>query len=72
MNHEMEKTVSMTVEQQGKPFPDHVSQALESFYNRGMVGWGKTHSANFAEAVHITGLSASQVQVRKNISSNDR
>ncbi len=47
MNHEMEKTVSLTVEQQGKPFPDHVSQA---FYNRGMVGWGKTHSANFAEA----------------------
>ncbi len=41
LNHEMEKTVSMTVEQQGKPFPDHVSQALESFYNRGMVGWGE-------------------------------
>ncbi len=55
--------MTATDEQKGTPFPEHISQALESFYNRGMVGWGKTHSANFAEAVHITGLSELQVQV---------
>ena len=68
MDHEVseaEERVSRTVEQQGKPFSDHVSQVLESFYKSGMVGWGERHNDNFADAVHITGLSASQVQVRK-------
>ena len=48
----------------GKPFPDHVIQALESFYRRGLVGWGKSHSTAFCEALHITGLTDAQQKVR--------
>ena len=55
---------SSIVSVSGRPFPDHVTQALESFYNRGMIGWGRSHSIEFTEALHVTGLTDIQLKVR--------
>ena len=37
---------------------------MESYYQRGMIGWGKMHIGAFTEALHITGLTANQLKVR--------
>ena len=47
----------------GQPFPEHVIQVLESFYARGMRGWGKQHSADVESAAEATGLKRSQIEV---------
>ena len=46
------------------PFPEHIVETLESYYQRGMIGWGKMHIGAFTEALHITGLTANQLKVR--------
>ena len=47
----------------GRPYPEHVSEVLESLYNSGMTGWGSKHSATLEMAVQSTGLKLSQVTV---------
>lgn len=49
--------------QSGHPFPDHVKSILESFYGRGMSGWGAKHEAMLEEAMIITGLDRDQLKV---------
>ena len=39
----------------GSQFPNDVTQVLESYYARGMRGWGKQHSADIASACKATG-----------------
>ena len=45
-------------------FPKHVTQVLESFYARGMKGWGKQHRPDIVSASEATGLEQSQIEVR--------
>lgn len=45
------------------PFPKHVAQILESFYARGMKGWGKLHRPDIIRASEATGLKQSQIEV---------
>ena len=44
-------------------FPDHVTALLESFYSRGLTGWGQKHAATFEDALKATSLSESQLKV---------
>lgn len=48
----------------GKPFPEHITQLLESFHQRGMIGCGKNYSTILDEALDVTGLRKSQLVVR--------
>ncbi len=45
-----------------QPFPKHVIQVLESFYLRGMTGWGKQYRSDIASAAGATGLEQSQIK----------
>lgn len=47
----------------GRPFPKHISNVLESMYNRGMTGWGSKHSEAVDEALESTGLNIEQLKV---------
>ena len=47
----------------GQPFPKDVVAVLDSFYERGMTGWGQKHSSSLDEVMEITGLSNSQLKV---------
>ena len=46
-----------------QPFPKHITQVLESFYTRGMRGWGKKHASAIDAAAGATGLAQSQIEV---------
>ena len=47
----------------GRPFPEHVTTILESFYKRGMSGWSGNKAAIFQEALGRTPLDESQLKV---------
>ena len=48
----------------GQQFPEDVTQILESYYARGMRGWGKQHTAEIMSASKATGLKQAQIEVR--------
>ena len=52
-----------TVPRSGKVFPKHVVAVLESFYSRGMTGWGEKHSIVIDEAMALTELTIDQLKV---------
>ena len=47
----------------GRPFPGHVTTALESFYKRGMVGWSGDSAVLFEEALASMPLTETQLKV---------
>ena len=47
----------------GRPFPKHISDVLESYYKRGMVGWSADKAAMFEEALGSLPLSDTQLKV---------
>ena len=47
----------------GRPFPEHVTDVLESFYKRGMTGWSGDRTAIFQEALESTPLDDAQLKV---------
>ena len=50
-----------------QPFPKHITQVLESFYARGMRGWGKQYRSDIASAAGATGLEQSQIEVQRRV-----
>jgi hypothetical protein len=47
----------------GRGFPEAIAALLESFYSRGLTGWGEKHASEFEDALKATSLSESQLQV---------
>ena len=46
-----------------KPFSEEIVAVLSALYEKGMVGWGRSHEKDIHTAISATGLSRSQVQV---------
>ena len=47
----------------GRRFPEAITALLESFYSRGLTGWGEKHTSVFEDALNATSLSESQLMV---------
>ena len=50
-------------EHQGHWFSAATTSMLESYYNRGLTGWGSKHNDLFEEAIKATGLNESQLKM---------
>ena len=50
-------------EHRGRWFSEATTCMLESYYNRGLTGWGNKHNDLFEEAIKATGLNESQLKV---------
>ena len=61
--HATPTSEKMAMEEHRGRFSEATTSMLESYYSRGLTGWGSKHTDLFEETIKATGLDESQLKV---------